>query len=262
MNTYFSSIGPKLAEQHTSTWLYFGDDGEATIDNIQTDSEEVILLCREIENLKSSGMDDISSRICKDAFLALPDQLTHLFNCSLDMGIFPDEWKSAKIVPLFKGGDREAVENYRPISLFPLPGKILEKIVHKRISEFFDTTHFLTPNQGGFRKGFSTTLTIADLTDDIFSGINRGLTTLAAFIDLKKAFDTVDLHILLRKLSYVGVRNGTLKWCQNYLTGRVQSTIANSKLSDKLPVTCGVPQGSVLGPLFFLVFVNDLDRAL
>ena len=262
MNSYFSSIGPKLAETHTSPWTYFGETELTHIDDINTDSDEVILLCREIENLKSSGLDDISSRLCKDAFLVLSEQLTHMFNCSLRKGIFPDEWKSAKVVPLFKGGDKESVENYRPVSLLPLPGKLLEKIVHNRITEFFGNTNFITPNQGGFRKGFSTTSTMADLTDDIFSGINKGLTTLAAFIDLKKAFDTVDFTILLNKLNHAGIRWGTLKWCKDYLTGRSQRTVANNITSDKLPVTCGVPQGSVLGPLFFLVFINDLDHVL
>ena len=262
MNTYFSRIGPKLATLHNTPWHYFGSREDTSIDNILTDTDEVISLCREIEILKSSGIDGISSRICKDAFLALADQLTYLFNCSLSSGIFPDEWKTAKVVPLFKGGNKENVENYRPISLLPLPGKILEKIVHSRLTDYFDQTNFISENQGGFRKGFSTTSIIADLTDDLFNGINEGLTTMAAFIDLKKAFDTVDTNILIRKLEHAGIRNLTLKWCQNYLTDRAQKTIANGITSPSLPITCGVPQGSVLGPLFFLVFINDVEGAL
>ena len=101
------------------------------------------------------------------------------------------------MVPIYKGGDKENTGNYRPISLLPLPGKILEKIVHLRVSDFLDENEFLTEHQGGFRKGFSTTSTIADLTDDIFSEINMGSTTVAAFVDLKKAFDMVDTAILL-----------------------------------------------------------------
>ena len=154
------------------------------------------------------------------------------------------------------------VGNYRPVSLLPLPGKILEKIVHKRVTEFWNNNNFLTKDQGGFRKGFSTVATIAELTDDIFNQINLGNTTLATFFDLRKAFDTVDLEILKNKLKLSGVRHNVLRWCSNYLSNRFQCTYANGVTSEVMPVTYGVPQGSVLGPLFFLVFVNDIQGAL
>ena len=212
--------------------------------------------------MKSSGIDLLSSRLCKDAFIVLSDQLVHLFNCSLDNGIFPDKWKVAKILPLFKGGDRENVNNYRPVSLLPLPGKLLEKIVHKQISSFWDKNEFLSKNQGGFRKGHSTTATIGDLTDDIFQEINKGNTSLAAFVNLRKAFDTVNLGILKSKLQLAGIRGSIFKWCADYLSNRHQCTLANNVRSSLLPVTCGVPQGSVLGPLFFLIYVNDVEHAV
>ena len=130
-----------------------------------------------------------------------------------------------------------------------------------KITSFWET-NFLTEHQGGFRKGYSTVSTIADLTDDLFHDMNRGNTTLAAFVDLRKAFDTVNTKILLAKLEHAGIRGRVLEWCRNYLSDRLQCTYANGVKSTLLPVTCGVPQGSVLGPLFFLVYVNDIKNAV
>ena len=262
INEFFTNIGPKLASKHKCQWRYFGTEVPDSIEVFQASQEEVLKLCKDIEVMKASGIDKLSSNICKDAFLVLSHQLTYMFNCSLNSALFPDKWKVAKVISLFKGGDRENVGNYRPVSLLPLPGKLLERIVHKRITEFWETNNFLTSDQGGFRKGHSTVATIADLTDELFMQINKGNTTLATFFDLRKAFDTVNMGILKKKLEKSGIRNTVLRWCSNYLTNRFQCTYANGVTSDMLPVTCGVPQGSVLGPLFFLVFVNDVQGAL
>ena len=262
INKFFTNIGPNLAKKHKSDWEYFGDTEVESIDNITTSQDEVLKLCKEIEVMKASGMDEMSARICKDAFMVLVKELTYLFNCSLNAAIFPEKWKIAKVIPLFKGGDREEVGNYRPVSLLPIPGKLLEKIVHKRITEFWDNNGFLSRDQGGFRKGYSTVATMADLTDDLFKQINQGNTTLATFFDLRKAFDTVNTSILKKKLDRSGIRNKVFRWCSSYLSNRAQCTLANGVTSGILPVTCGVPQGSVLGPLFFLVFVNDIQGAI
>ena len=262
INQFFTNIGPNLAKKHTKKWEYYGDIINGDMNSFNTDLEEVIALCKEINIMKSSGIDELSSRSCKDAFMVLGQQLVHMFNCSLNLGKFPAKWKIAKIIPLFKGGDRESVNNYRPVSLLPLPGKLLEKIVHKRIVSFWDENNFLSANQGGFRKDHSTISSIADLTDDLFHNINEGLTTVAAFVDLRKAFDTVNTNILANKLQNAGIRGTVLAWCINYLSGRQQCTWANGRKSSMLPVLCGVQQGSVLGPLFFLVYVNDMQQAV
>ena len=203
-----------------------------------------------------------SSRICKDAFLATGEQLVYMFNSSLNSATFPEPWKKAKVVPLFKGGNREDVGNFRPVSLLPLPGKLLEKIVHDRISNFWMMNNFLSEEQGGFRKGFSTLSMIANLTDYLLNQIYECKTTAAVFVNLRKAFNTVNLDILIKKLERAGVRDNVILWCKSYLSGRSQCTVANRVASDQLPIYCGVPQGSVLATLFFLVYVNDVQNAM
>ena len=262
INKFFTEIGPNLAKSFNKEWVYFGDVVPDSIAPFQAGREEVLKLCNEINCMKSSGIDSLSSRICKDTLIALIDQLVFLFNSSLNTAKFPGQWKEAKVVPLFKGGNRENDGNYRPISLLLLPGKILEKIVHSKDTAFWEVTNFLSKEQGGFRKDHSTVATIADLTDDLFRNSNQGKTTVAAFIDLRKAFETVNLAILIKKLENSGIRGNVLKWCKNYLSNRGQHTIAKGKCSVRLEVSCGVPQGSVLGPLFFLVYVNDVQGAL
>ena len=187
INKFFTNIGPELVKKHNRRWEYYGETLGDSINPFNTNLQEVTLLCKEINNMKSSGIDELSSRLCKDAFLVLGHQLVHMFNCSLNSGVFPEKWKNAKIIPLFKGGDRESVSNYRPVSLLPLPGKLLEKIVHKKVVKFWDDNKFLSDEQGGFRKNHSTVSTIADLTDDLFKNINEGSTTIAVFVDLSKA---------------------------------------------------------------------------
>ena len=268
INNFFSNIGPKLAKAHKEPWKLFGDEYLTRgADRLQcprfvTDYEEVLKLCKDIKTTKSSGFEDISARVFKDAFRVLIPQLVYLFDLSFSSGIFPDRWKQATIVPLHKGGDKTEVGNYRPVSLLPLPGKIIEKIAHRKMSAFFEAHGIITEKQGGFRKGFSTASTIADITDELFLNINNGLTSLAAFVDLRKAFDTVDHGILKRKLNCYGVEGDNFKWCENYLQNRTQKTIVNGVLSSSKTIICGVPQGSVLGPLFFILYVNDLQFAV
>ena len=158
------------------------------------------------------------------------------------------------VTPLFKGGNRQFVGNYRPVSLLPLPSKFIEKIVHKNLSKCFEENNILDPMQGGFRKGHSTINTISNLTNDIFYGMNNRDLTTACFIDMAKAFDTVNHGILCKKLLKLGITGNISKWIKNYLTMRKQCTFANGVTSSYLNINCGVPQGSILGPLFFIFF--------
>ena len=219
-------------------------------------------MCKDIDVNKSSCIENVSSKVLKEALIYLNDKFTTLINKSFEVGLFPDAWKCAKVTPLFKGGNRNIVGNYRPVSLLPLPLKIIEKIVHGRLSNFFELRNILDPNQGGFRKGHSTINTISKLTNEIFKGMNQRELTTACFIDMAKAFDTVNHDILCNKLQKIGISGNVLKWVKNYLNNRTQCTNANGVTSTSLNITCGVPQGSILGPLFFIVYVNDIIASL
>ena len=230
--------------------------------DLSTDYEQVLEFCKEINTTKSSGIGDIASKILKCAFMVLIPQLVYLFNLSFDTGIFPDSWKRATVIPLFKSRDRSMVGNYRPISLLPLPGKLIEKIAHHKIVSFLENNDILSDKQNGFRKGLCTVSAVADLTDHLFSAINKSETSLSIFVDLRKAFDTVCHNILCRKIEKYGLRGKVLDWCKHYLLNRSQITLANNLRSGSRAIEYGVPQGSVLGPLFFILYVNDLQDCL
>ena len=259
INKYFVGIGPKLAKSFDEEWL----------DNINTEvndkmgslivTEEILSkIISDINVSKSSAIENISSRVLRDSFLVLIPQLLHLYNQCIRLNIFPDSWKLANVIPLQKPGDPTDVSNLRPISLLPLPGKIFEKIIHMQLSTHLENNNLLITEQGGFRKGKSTIHTIAKFSDDIMLQLNDSNYTIAAFVDFKKAFDTVDHGILLKKLSHYGIDHNTMALIANYLTRRKQKCTTNGNTSQEQYIECGVPQGSIMGPLLFLLYINDL----
>ena len=262
LNSVFASMGQNLTDHPNTPWFTDSPNSPAFIDHCQTDFDEVRRLIREINTNKSSGIDKISANILKDPLLVLTEHLVYSFNLSLGTGIFPEPWKLATVVPLFKGGSSFDQGNYRPISLLPVPGKLLEKIIHASLSNHLETNNLLVKCQGGFSPNHSNTSSVAALTDDIFEAINCQKVTVAVFADLAKAFDTVNHRILLVKLIKLGVTGQLLAWCKGYLENRRQRTVANNITSGLMDVPCGVPQGSVLCPLFFLAYINDLVHSL
>ena len=262
INDFFTKIGPDLAKNYNEEWKFYGNEVNEVIEDIVINERVVFDLIRNIDISKSSGLDKISSSCLKDALLALLPQIIHIFKESFSTGIFPEKWKIATVVPIFKNGNKSDVSNYRPISLLPVPGKIFEHVLHDHISYFLERINYRSYKQNGFRKKHSTLDGIVNFTSDIFQSIDRGEYTLAAFIDLKKAFDTVNHNIHLEKLNYAGIKNKLLKLIKSYLTNRSQRTFCNGKLSKVQDITCGVPQGLILGPLFFILYINDMEEML
>ena len=166
------------------------------------------------------------------------------------------------VIPLKKSGNSNRVTNLRPISLLPLPSKILEKIIHSRMIHHLEINNYLDINRGGFRKNNSTVNTTVKLTNDIFHAINRRTLTLATFIDMAKAFDTVNHSILLKKLSKLGFSGNLIKLLENYLINRKQRTLANGITSQSHNISWGIPQGSTVGPLLFILYINDIGSIL
>ena len=221
---------------------------------------KVYRVVRDINVSKSSGLDNISSFIIKEVFGMMIPEVTYMFNLSVKQSIFPKAWKSALVVPIPKTGDLTNVKNYRPISLLPLLGKILEKLVHKQLSNHLESESLLISEQHGFRKKHSTLHSVAQLTNYANIKMDSKLCTLATYIDFRKAFDCVQHPVLIQKLSSLGFDHTTITWIRSYLSDRQQRVLANGTYSSFLPVTQGVPQGSVLGPLFYIVYANNLSN--
>ena len=190
------------------------------------------------------------------------EKLKYIYDQIVKTGIFPSDWKCATIIPLKKVPNTNSVNELRPISLLPLPSKIFEKIIHNRLIDHLETNDYLDPHQGGFRKNNSTINTTAKFTNDIFNAINTRDLTMATFVDMAKAFDTVNHKILLNRLELLGISGNVLKLLRNYLTDRKQSTMANGITSRLDNVTCGIPQRSTVGPLMYIIYMNDISTSL
>ena len=197
--------------------------------------EEVRKCVDDINIYKASSVPNISSRILKDAFVVIIPQLTHMYNCFFMKNIFPCKWKIAKVIPLQKPGIKCDVNNLRPVSLLPLPGKIAERLAHTKLIDYLETNNYINENQGGFRKGRSTVITATELTDDIGMGLNKNEYTIACFLDLRKAFDIVNHEILLHKLQNFGLHKNTISWLENYLSKKISNMFCKQcKLNPKV----------------------------
>ena len=266
-NQYFTTIADKIISKrkyngNKSFRDYLSNRLLESFVFYECDSVEVSSLISLLKTNKSSGPNSIPTKILHIIKDKIADPLAKIFNLSLLVGKHPTIFQIANVIPIFKNGSKLSVSNYRPISLLSNLNKLLEQIVYKRVNEFLEMHLCLYTKQFGFRKNHSTIHALIEITENIRRALDNKKHACGVFVDLQKAFDTVDHDILIGKLEYYGIRGVTQNWFRSYLSNRKQFVSIYGVESDTMSIKYGVPQGSVLGPLLFLIYINDLFTAI
>jgi hypothetical protein len=264
-NSFFSQAGQQISDSVPLTNVtpesYLPPIDAPAFELGNTGPIHVSDLIKSFPSKTSLDIDGISLKLLKYIKIEISTPLAYIFDLSLTEGIFPNKLKINRTVPIFKAGDSKKCDNYRPISLIPTLSKILEKMVATKLTNFLQINKLLYKHQYGFQRGLSTEQNLISVTNFIGTALNKGNFCIGVFLDLRKAFDTCSHRILLTKLSKLGVNGTALQWFRSYLTDRHQKVEVNNHLSSSLPINCGVFQGSILGPLLFLCYINDIHRA-
>ena len=264
-NDYFSGVGSKIADSVGEGSFKYDEYMTKTTGTFHfqiIDSFTVFHMLLSISASKATGLDKIPTKILKIAVPFITQSLTNLFNYSIQIETFPTEWKVAKIIPLHKSGPKNLADNYRPISILSAISEIFENILHKQLFAFLNDNNLISKHQFGFRPMHSTADALLHSTNEWYRNMDDGMLNIAVFLDLKKAFDTVNHEILIGKLSFFGMQPSALNLIASYLDNRTQRCYVNGYLSKPQKIDYGVPQGSILGPLLFLIYINDLPNCI
>ena len=262
-NVYFTEIGPSLASEidvsNKSPFnTYLTSPCTSSFYFQYTNPSGILKIIQGLKPKTSAGYDHLSSKVLKDIADVVSIPLSIIINQSVCSGIFPSKLKIAKVIPLFKKGDIKLFGNYRQISLLSSVSKVFEKAAYGQLYEYFSSHALFYDSQYGFRKYHSTELAALELVDRIHKEIDENKIPFSVFLDLSKAFDTLDHDILLHKLQYYGITGTALDWFRSYLTERYQYVDYNGASSSMKFLTTGVPLGSILGPLLFMIYMNDI----